>query len=723
MRRALVLGFVILVGLAGTSWAETPVPSATASDGEAQLFSCAKPAAGAAATFKVALKPDVDLKDLVTWAMGFSCKKFLYGSVAASHTAKVTMITPGTMTASQAWGVFEAALHSMGLTVVAKGTVLEIVESPSAKDEALAIRKSFPDGGAAVVRLLLRPEHADVGDLASALELVKSKNGVVAPLPKLGAVLVTDDADHIARMQPLVTELDRPATSDSVFAIPLAHVDAASVVTTLTKLLDAPAAAGAATGAAPHLRLVADARTNALFLAGSAADYVRVKALAEAIDVDDGVESGAHLIRLRHARAKELAATLNTLLSGGGATAATAVARASTDAGGFAPSGPIRVTADEASNSLLVMASAHDASSLRALVEDMDAPIKQVYIEALVLEIDAGNEQQLGVSWHGGADQNGSLLIGGLQSTGLSSLDPTSAASATGLIGGVIGQTLTASTSILGSTIPSYALLLHATAHDSRVDILSAPHIMTLDNKVTKLSVGSNIPYRTSTATPLPTGQTQQGTVERKDIALALEITPHVSPPAPGEASSSQLITLDVKLDDSQIAGEDFGGGLGPTWKERKLETSAIMHDEESLVLGGLVGERIDDTVDKIPVLGDIPLLGALFRSTKKIRQKSNLLIIITPHVLDDSIEAREMLMRRLHERDEIVRVADDLERRVWQGDPHPAKMRGLLADIDATVHEVERDRAALAAAARPPAVKAGRIETSPPVDASPSAP
>src|SRR5262249_33668745 len=163
--------------------------------------------------------PDVELKELITWAMGFSCKKFIYGSSLASRAAKITMITPGELSPAQAWGLFEVALHGMGLSLVAKGAALEVVETPSAKDEAIAIACSFPDGGAGVVRLLLRPEHVDVGDLAAALELVRSKNGVVTALPKLRALLVTDDADHVARMKPLVVELDRPLAGDAVFAI------------------------------------------------------------------------------------------------------------------------------------------------------------------------------------------------------------------------------------------------------------------------------------------------------------------------------------------------------------------------------------------------------------------------------------------------------------------------------------------------------------------------
>ncbi|HTJ47554.1 MAG TPA: type II secretion system secretin GspD [Kofleriaceae bacterium] len=661
---------------------------------DAALFACAKPGA----KFSVSLKPDVELKDLVTWAMGFSCKKFLYSSSLATRASKVTMITPGAMSPPQAWGLFEQALHSMGLTIVAKGSVLEILESPSAKDEALAIAKTFPDGGTSVVRLLLRPEHVDAADLAAALELVKSKNGVVTPLPKLRALLVTDDADHVARMRAMIVELDVEATGDTVFAIPLVHVDAASVVTTVKSLLDPQ---GAQAASAPHLRLVADPRSNALFVAGSTADYARVKAIANAIDVETAGDSSTHLIHLKHAHAKDLAQTINTLISASGAQAQ----------GGQGAQGTVHVTADEASNSLLVMASAHDAANLRALVDEMDAPVQQVYLEALVLEIEASNDQQVGVAWHGGREnKDGSMDFGGLLSDGLSSIAPKDSASNMGFLGGTIGSLIPGSEKLLGTTIPSYGLLLHAATHTSHLDVLASPHLMTIDNKEAKISVGVDIPYRTSQNSVSTTGQVIPGQIGRQKVALTLAITPHVGPAAPEDAESDREVSLDIKLEHSELGTETFGGDLGPTWKERTLDTSVVLRDEETLVLGGLVDERVDDTVDKIPLLGDIPLLGRLFQSSKKIRTKQNLLILITPHVIADSREGRAILERRMRERREFLRSTDDLERRVWEPPVHPEKLRGLIADIDAQVHAVERERAELDDATRAHGVAPGPV-------------
>src|SRR5688500_12661590 len=201
--------------------------------GDEALYECDK----AKGKFAVSLRPELELKDLVAWAMGFSCKKFLYASAIAGRSAKVTIVSPGTLSASESWALFETALAAMGLAAVPKGSALEIVETAKTKSEALAILKTFPDGGADVVRLILRPQHASVEDLRAALDLVKSENGNVTALPSLHALLITDRAGHVARMKTLVNELDRPASDAGIFAIPLQHVEAEPVATTVPKLL------------------------------------------------------------------------------------------------------------------------------------------------------------------------------------------------------------------------------------------------------------------------------------------------------------------------------------------------------------------------------------------------------------------------------------------------------------------------------------------------------
>jgi general secretion pathway protein D len=710
---AMALCFFTIVAVArpaaGDPKTET-VAAPAAMDPDAAMYACGKPRG----TFALSFKPEVELKELVTWAMGISCKQIFYNSSLASRSAKVTMLTPGTLTFTEAWGLFQHVLRAMGLAVVKKGKGLEIVESLAAHNEALAIRRTFPNEGTDLVRLLLRPEHVAVEDLKAALELVKSKNGVVAPLEKLRAVLVTDDAAHVARMRPLVEELDRPAAGDGVYAIPLDHVDAAAMVETLNDLL-APSAAGAPTGpsaasasGAPP-KLVAAPRVNAIFVVGTAGEYLRVRALARALDLDLGDTARIQSFHLRNAAAKDVAATLSGLVSGTASPSTDGTrARPTGDSSAGTLTGPTRFAADEQSNTLLVLASPRDALAVRALVEDLDRPRRQVYIEALVLEVEAGTTREVGTSFHGGSGGDDQAIVGSFQTDGVSSIDPTTALASGGLVSGVLGKPLSGMLGdLLGTTVPSFGMLLKLAAHDSRLDVLSSPHLMVIDNKEAQISIGSNIPYQSTTGTTGTTLVTQPS-VERAKVALTLKVTPHVAPADPGAVSDT--VRLDIQLDSNQLGQEDYGG-LGPAWKERTISTSVILRDQESVVLGGLVDERIEETVDKIPFLGDIPLLGALFRSTKKVRQKSNLLVVLTPHLIDDTVAGRKLLERRMRERDEFMTSAIDLERRVLEPEIDYRTKRGVIAEIEATLARIDDEKLALAAAAASLTVPDGRID------------
>ncbi len=648
-------------------------------DEAAPPFACGKPGA----RFAVAFKDEVALPELVTWAMGFSCKRFVYTAALTSRSAKLTMITPGKLDAGEAWAVFEVGLEAMGLTAVAKGGVLELVESANAKDAALAIRRTFPDGGGGAVRLLLRPAHVSVEDLRAALELVKSRNGTVTSLTNLHALLITDDGRHVARMKVLVEELDHPADGAGIWAVPVKFRDAIALIDVLTPLL-APSETQRDKHAAPGPRLVADRRVNTVFVVGSAADHQRVASLVAALDRDQGDDAQMTAVRLRNARAIEVVPAIQPLLStsndgGGGGTAAM--------------TGPVRVSADAGTNAVLVLASARDTLAVRAMLDELDAPRRQIHLEAMVLEVSTSRSRDLGVSWHGGkADETGAVNFASLGGNGLSSVLPKESvqSAGAGFIGGMLGIPLAAT--ILGESIPSLGMLVKAVASSSEVEVLASPYITTVDNKMALISVGSNIPFLSRTAGTGDLVQSGQQ-VDRQTVALTLKITPHIAPSEPGDAPGDARIQLDIDLDHNQLGESNFGG-LGPTWKERKLTTTVVLRDQDNLVLGGLIDERVESSTDSIPILGDLPLLGALFRSSHKIRVKSNLLIVITPHLIDDSAAGRALFARRMREREEFLRARSSLSTQVAAPRVDYRRKRGLIAEIDASVRAIEVERA-----------------------------
>jgi general secretion pathway protein D len=678
---------------------EQPVTAARDDDGDDSRFACAKPRTA----FEVGFADEVGVKDLVTWAMGISCKRFVYASGVGARSAKLTMITPGKLDAGQAWALFETALDSMGLAVVAKGPIYEIVEATSAKDAALAIRRSFPDGGGSAMRLLLRPQHASVEDLKSALELVKSKAGIVTPLPNLHALLITDDGRHIARMKTLVDELDRPGDGAGVWAVPVQYRDPDALIEVLTPLLATPAS-GATPAREP--KLVADRRARAVFVVGAAADYQRVAALVGVLDRDQGDAAAMTAIRLRNARAAEVVAALAPLTNGGGDKAVV---------------GTVKLAADPGTNAVLIQASPQDTLAVRAMLDELDAPRRQVYVEAMVLEVSEATNRALGAAWHLGTDTSaGGVALGGFQTTTLSSVTAASslASAGAGALGGILGSAL--DSTLLGESVPSFGVLLQAVATDSQIEVLASPHLMMLDNTPATISVGANIPYLSRTAATGSLASTG-ASIDREKVALTLKITPHVAPAEPGAPAGSDRIRLEVALEHNQLGDSDFEG-LGPTWKERKLETAVVVGDQDNLVLGGLIDERVEDSNERIPLLGDLPVIGALFRSTKHVRTKSNLLIVLTPHLIDDSAEGRAVFERRMRERQEFLRARSALSTRVAAPAVDYRKKRGVVAEIDAQVRAIEAERATRDALRTSPPPQ-GRVDVArpPPATTPPS--
>jgi general secretion pathway protein D len=713
--RALIVVLAILVGGVRVARAEAE------EDEGAERFSCGKPKG----RFEVNMKDEVALRDLIAWAMGFSCKRFVYASSLAQRSAKLTMITPGTLDASEAWAVFEVGLDSMGLTAVPKGKVLEIVESAQAKDAALAIRKSFPDGGGGLVRVLVKPEHVSVEEMQKAFELVKSRNGVVTALPGLRALIVTDDGRHAAAMKTLARDLDRPMAGAGLFVIPVEHRPAAALLEVLNPIITDPQK-GANTGGAKDTvapRLVADSRVNALFVVGSAADHARIAAIVEVLDSDQGDDAQMSSVRLRNARAAEVLTALQPLVTSSAQTAGAGT--------GGAVAGPVKLSADEGTNSILLLASPRDTMAVRAMLEQLDAPRRQIYIEAMVLEVSNNKSRELAASWHGGkevleSDSGSGATLGSfgsseLSSIGLSAVTDEDTSPLTSLTNGFVGGILGSPFELLGQSVPSIGVLFKAVATTDELEVLASPHIMTMDNKASTISVGQNIPYKSKEATATQFG-TNGPNIERQKVALTLKITPHVAPAEEGDAPGDERIRLDIEFEHNQLGLADFQG-LGPTWKERKLETSIVLRDQDTYVLGGIIDERVEHVASKIPLLGDIPVLGVLFRSTKTTKDKSNLLIIITPQLIDDSAAGRAVFERRMREHDEFLAAKSSLSTRVASPRVDYKRKRGLIAEIDSSVRAVESEKRAIDAI-RAPVRKRGEIKVDvPPPPAEPAPP
>jgi general secretion pathway protein D len=357
----------------------------------------------------------------------------------------------------------------------------------------------------------------------------------------------------------------------------------------------------------------------------------------------------------------------------------------------------VRVIGDKPTNSLIIMSSGRDFIAVRDVVRRLDQPRRQIFIEALILEVQLQKRLDLGTSSHGGLPVAGgdAIVLGGVQSSTLKSVNPASLATLTGLIGGLIGSPLANSQTFLGTSIPSYAILFQALANQDNSNILSAPHIIAIDNEKAELSVGNNIPYKaglsfgglpTTTGTnQLPVGSIGQN-IQREKLNLTLNVTPHIS--------SNDAVRLEIEQETKDLGGVD--PELGPTWAERKLKTQVVVHDQESVIIGGLIQEREVYTATKVPLLGDIPLLGYLFKYTTRQRRKMNLLILLTPYIVKDQLDLASIRERKVREYREFAASFANLNDKKYEPKIDYRRKRGVVEEINRVVLGVEEDIAVL---------------------------
>ena len=701
----------------------------TAAGEDDTLYSCKK----ARGSVTVSFKPETELKDLITWVMGFTCKNFIYDSSILSRSKKITIVSPVKMSAQEAYRTFLVSLSTMGLTVVPKGNVLRIVESGNAKSESVPLRRGTPGNADEVVRLVLRPNYLSLNELSNAINAVKSNVGAVQPVAEANALIVTDWASHARDMVNLVRELDRPIPSSNVYTIKVQYADAKEMATKLTEILNmapgggggpkappgAPGAAAAAAGgdvaSAVPAKIMADERTNTLLLLSNEAGYLRVRALVKRLDVamdTEGADGSIHVYPLENATAEELAQTLNNALQGQGQqqrrggqqpNVPQAPRQAPAAGGGdfgAAFEGQVRITHDAPTNSLVVVASGRDFVALSDVIRKLDISRRQVFIEAVILEVNLNNDLTVGSSFHGGAPVDGDegAVIGGLQGTALRSTSIGTLAAASGLIGGLIGPELEGSKELLGTSIPSYAVLFQALAKSNNANLLSSPHIIASDNQESEISVGQNVPY-VGGVTGIPglgipgaggaagglSGLAQQS-IQREKLNLTMKIKPHVN--------ASDRVRLDIELEIKDLGGRDQQ--FGPIWNERKIKTSVVVPDQESVVIGGLISDKVSYSEEKIPFLGDIPILGYLFKQTTRSKNKSNLLVLLTPYVVRDHLDIESLVERKVRERNEFVRSFGNLDEMKYMPKADYRRKRGLIEEINRALITIEGEAAIL---------------------------
>jgi general secretion pathway protein D len=597
----------------------------------------------------------------------------------AQFTGKVFIVDPrvkGTLTLTieqplspdQALGALSAALRMQGIVLVESGGVVRVVPEADAKLQGGAVQSGPPvTRGDELVTQVFRLNYAAAASIVQVLRPLIAPNNTISAYPANNTIVVTDFAENIRRIARIIASVDTPAGSE-IDIVQLKHAIASDLAVLLGKILDA-AAQGA--DASQRVTVLAEPTSNSLLIRSASPARVNlVRALIAKLDQPAAVPGNIHVVYLKNAEATRLA---RTLLGAGGSDPA---------AGGFSPSttplafqaagrppgssqptqlpggaptsqtataapvsgqvGGAQIQADPTTNTLIITAPDAVYRQLRVVIDKLDVRRAQVFIESLIVEVTGDQAAEFGIQWQTGS---GSAAAGGdtgavggtnFGGTGqnIIGIAANPATVGTGLnIGIAKGQITLAGV----GTITNLQFLARALEQTSKANILSTPNLLTLDNEEARIIVGQNVPFITGQFTTAASATVNPfQTIERRDVGLTLRVRPQIS-----EGGAIKLVIY------QEVSSVAAPSPAGPITNMRAIETNVLVDDGSIVVLGGLVQDSVTSSVEKVPLLGDIPLLGHLFRYETRKQQKTNLMVFLRPFVVRDENAARSLAVDR----------------------------------------------------------------------------
>ncbi|MBI4955077.1 MAG: type II secretion system secretin GspD, partial [Myxococcales bacterium] len=654
---------------------------------------------------------ETELSELVDTIAQATGRRFIYG--AKVRPIKATVQAPGKVTVGEAYQAFLSILETNGLTVIPHGRFLKIVETTGIAQQTTPIYGTadpVPDADRFVTRLY-RLGHVDATEVSNVLSRFKSAAADITVYSPTNLLIITDTGSNIRRMLRIVEEVDSGGAGDQIWMQPVHYRPASEVAAELNEMLALDS------GKAGRSRIIPDDHNNSLVLIATESDYQRLRDLLDRVDIPtSGAGSGIHVLPLQHAKCDDLSQTLNGVLGGTGAPAAKpAAAGAKRPAAGGATAaggndlifeGDVRVTCDTATNSLLTTSSLRDYAQLRNVIDRLDQARRQVFIEAVIMDVNVDHSNQWGVGYHGGSTaalggSGDTLFYGGVNAT--KSILLPSAGDLEALFFGVRGPDLAGTSNLFpGISIPAIGVTLNALARSGDSNVLATPHILATDNIPAEISIGQNIPLQTNVGGGLGNlaglasqagaagagglaGLSSLGMLggmgfqaQRQDVGIKLKVTPHIN--------DSDQVHFELEEEFSD-AGAPLDGNLGAIpINKRTASTQLIVRDQQTVVIGGLVRDSVVNAESKVPILGDIPILGLLFKSTKKTTQKTNLLLVLTPYIIRDQNDLKAIFERKMQERQEFLDryfVFDDQVE--WQPAADYSRTNGLLEHIRQT--------------------------------------
>ncbi|MGI9301577.1 MAG: type II secretion system secretin GspD [Gammaproteobacteria bacterium] len=605
---------------------------------------------------------DADIRTLIETVSAATGTNFV---IDPRVKAKVTVISSQPMNGQELYQVFLSILQVHGFSAVRTGEVVKIVPDVNAKQGPVAVTEAASPGrGDELVTRVIPIHNVPAAQMVPILRPLVPQQGHLAAYAASNALIISDRAANISRLAKIIKRIDRP-DSQEIEVIPLRNASAQDVVRIVSSLRQVDAKGGQVPG---QPVLAADERTNSVLLGGDRTARLRIRSLIAHLDTP--LESGGntHVVFLKYAQATELAPILlgvsQQQISIGATTTPGATTRVPTTpattqgaqqqqqaaaaqaaqrraittrarAGSTSGAPEIDIQADERNNALIITAPQDQFESIRAVIRQLDIRRAQVLVESIIAEVRTDLAQNLGLSFfalpaEGSVGLAGAFAPSTVGSIAAAIVDSTAENLGRSLSGLSDGLVLGGADLREGNT--QFAVLLEALASDTATNILSTPTLVTLDNEEAEIVVGQNVPFITGSFTSAAQDATNPfQTIERRDVGITLRITPQIN-----EGNS---VKLDIEQESSSVAAAATGASDIVT-NTRSIRTSVLVEDDDVLVLGGLIDDTCNDTQNKVPVLGDVPLLGRLFRNDRTQKTKQSLMVFIHPKILRDSTTA-----------------------------------------------------------------------------------
>ncbi|MCF8143108.1 MAG: type II secretion system secretin GspD [Deltaproteobacteria bacterium] len=598
---------------------------------------------------------NVDLAVFIKFMSELTGKNFVIDNAVKG---KVTIVSPTKISVDEAYRVFESVLEVHGFATVPAGSIIKIVPAVTAKSMSVEtrLRAEAVSSEDKVITQLIPLRYADPEELKKLFTPLISKSSVIVSYPATRTLIVTDVLSNIERLLRITKAIDVEGVGEEISVIPLRHAMAA----TLAKSIETIFQRDMRRPKTPQqveseVRIVPDERTNALILLASEDDTLKIRELVKLLDRETPRGEGSiRVYYLQHANAEELTKVLTTLPS----------KQAAETEKGKTPviSKEARIVADKATNSLVIMADKDDYLVLEEVIQKLDIPRSMVFIEALIMEVNVEKDFSLGVEWEGiktfSYDGKDGGVFAGSSSDGFKTTNSVLKGALTrGFSLGVIGEAI----EIAGIKFPNLAAVAHAYQQDTDVNILSTPQLLTTDNEEAEIMVGRNIPYITSRDTTA--AEVDYTNYEYKDVGVTMKVTPQIS--------QERFVRLKIFQEVSRLIQTVETSDRPSTYK-RLAQTTVVVKDANTVVIGGLIGDETTHIDYKVPCLGNMPLISWLFKSTSKRIEKTNLFVFLTPHIIQKPEEAKKVYQEK---KDQIETIKEGVIKLYKRSDPRPAPM------------------------------------------------